>query len=48
LVTAAGGRLTETRGERVDYRAEDITLNQGILACNEQLHAALLKRLAEL
>jgi 3'(2'), 5'-bisphosphate nucleotidase len=48
LVTAAGGRFTDARGERMDYRSDDITLNHGVLACNEHLHAALLKRLAAL
>jgi 3'(2'), 5'-bisphosphate nucleotidase len=45
LVHAAGGRLTNTHGERLDYRASDISLTDGILACNERLHAALLARL---
>jgi 3'(2'), 5'-bisphosphate nucleotidase len=45
LVHAAGGRVTDTRGELLDYRAADIGLQSGILACNERLHAALLERL---
>jgi 3'(2'), 5'-bisphosphate nucleotidase len=48
LVHAAGGRLTDTRGERLDYRAMDISLTHGILACNARLHAALLARLAQI
>jgi 3'(2'), 5'-bisphosphate nucleotidase len=45
LVHAAGGHFTNTRGERLDYRSSDISLTDGILACNERLHAALLARL---
>jgi 3'(2'), 5'-bisphosphate nucleotidase len=47
LVHAAGGRFTDTLGARLDYRAADISLSNGILACNERLHAALLARLAD-
>lgn len=46
LVHAAGGRFTDTRGERLDYRSTDISLKRGILACNERLHATLVARLA--
>lgn len=46
LVSAAGGLLTDTRGERLDYRSRDIGLKHGLLASNERLHAALLERLA--
>jgi 3'(2'), 5'-bisphosphate nucleotidase len=45
LVHAAGGRFTDTHGAHLDYRSPDISLKRGILACNEQLHAALLARL---
>lgn len=46
LVHAAGGRFSDTRGRRIDYRSTDIGLKSGILACNERLHAAIVARLA--
>lgn len=48
LVTAAGGRYTDAFGERIDYRAQNLANDRGILACNADLHAALLARFDEL
>lgn len=41
LVTAAGGRLSDLRGEAIDYRSDELELPYGLLAANPELHAAL-------
>jgi 3'(2'), 5'-bisphosphate nucleotidase len=47
LVTAAGGLLTNTHGERIDYRAESLRNDRGLLASNGHVHEALLRAFAE-
>jgi 3'(2'), 5'-bisphosphate nucleotidase len=47
LVTAAGGVLTDAHGERIDYRAESLRNDRGLLASNGHVHEALLRGLAE-
>jgi 3'-phosphoadenosine 5'-phosphosulfate (PAPS) 3'-phosphatase len=46
LVTAAGGCVTDARGQPLNYRAEGMELEHGLLASNQTLHRALLARLA--
>jgi 3'(2'), 5'-bisphosphate nucleotidase len=45
LVTAAGGRVSDARGQPLNYRAEGMELEHGLLASNQSLHRALLARL---
>ncbi len=44
LVSAAGGRFTDGLGRPFDYRAESLTNDQGLVATNGHLHAAVLER----
>jgi 3'(2'), 5'-bisphosphate nucleotidase len=46
LVSAAGGRVSDLRGNPLDYRSSELELSHGLLAANPTLHAALLRRLA--
>ncbi|HEU4577028.1 MAG TPA: 3'(2'),5'-bisphosphate nucleotidase CysQ [Polyangiaceae bacterium] len=46
LVIAAGGCVSDARGEPLDYRAESMEIEHGLLAANPGLHRALLDRLA--
>ena len=46
LITAAGGKLTNTDGELFDYRAEDLGNDRGIIASNGRFHDAILQKLA--
>ncbi|HEY4105192.1 MAG TPA: inositol monophosphatase family protein [Polyangiaceae bacterium] len=46
LVTAAGGKLTNSDGEPFDYRAADLGNDRGIVASNGHLHDAILQKLA--
>jgi 3'(2'), 5'-bisphosphate nucleotidase len=46
LVSAAGGCVSDARGQALDYRAESMEIEHGILAANPGLHRALLERLA--
>lgn len=48
LVTAAGGKLTDTLGDPIDYRAPSLSNDRGLLASNGHVHEALVKSLAEL
>lgn len=45
LTTAAGGMVTDAWGDRLDYRAETLTNDRGLVASNGHIHAALLERL---
>jgi 3'(2'), 5'-bisphosphate nucleotidase len=45
LVTAAGGRVTDTRGAPIDYRGPDLANRQGVLVTNGLVHDAILARL---
>jgi 3'(2'), 5'-bisphosphate nucleotidase len=46
LVTAAGGRVSDARGQALNYRAQGMELEHGLLASNLSLHRALLARLS--
>lgn len=46
IVSAAGGRVSDTRGEALDYRSGELELSHGVLAANPILHAALQRQLA--
>lgn len=48
LVVAAGGRVTDAFGDAIDYRAESLSNDRGVIATNGVLHDALLARIAEL
>jgi 3'(2'), 5'-bisphosphate nucleotidase len=45
LITAAGGKLTNSDGEYFDYRAADLGNDRGIIASNGRFHDAILERL---
>lgn len=46
LVVAAGGRVSDARGQPLDYRAPSMELEHGLLVSNPSLHRALLARLS--
>jgi 3'(2'), 5'-bisphosphate nucleotidase len=48
LVTAAGGKLTDTYGDAIDYRAPSLSNDRGLIASNGHVHEALVKSFAEL
>ncbi|HVJ17541.1 MAG TPA: inositol monophosphatase family protein [Polyangiaceae bacterium] len=48
LVVAAGGRVTDTRGRLLDYRALSLTNDCGVVASNGAVHDAVLEQLARL
>jgi 3'(2'), 5'-bisphosphate nucleotidase len=48
LVTAAGGILTDTHGDPIDYRAASISNSRGLLASNGRIHDALVRGFEEL
>ena len=48
LVTAAGGRVTDARGEPLDYRSAELELEHGLLASNPTLHRALIEKIEHL
>ena len=48
LVTAAGGVLTDTHGNPIDYRAESLSNDRGLIASNGRVHEALVRGFAEL
>lgn len=48
LVTAAGGTLTDTYGDPIDYRAPSLSNDRGLLASNRHVHEILVKALGEL
>jgi 3'(2'), 5'-bisphosphate nucleotidase len=43
LVTAAGGKLTDTHGDAIDYRAESLSNSRGLIASNGHVHEALVR-----
>jgi 3'(2'), 5'-bisphosphate nucleotidase len=45
LVKAAGGVVTDSRGQPLDYRSEDLDLMHGVLATNPLLQGPLLAKL---
>jgi 3'(2'), 5'-bisphosphate nucleotidase len=46
LVSAAGGKVSDLRGEPLDYRSAELELSHGLLVANPLLHQALAERLA--
>jgi 3'(2'), 5'-bisphosphate nucleotidase len=48
LVTAAGGLLTDTFGDAIDYRADSLSNDRGLLASNGHIHEALVRGLLDL
>jgi 3'(2'), 5'-bisphosphate nucleotidase len=48
LVTAAGGKLTDTHGDAIDYRAESLSNSRGLIASNGHVHEALVRGFEEL
>ena len=44
VVSAAGGRVSDLRGEPLAYRSGDLDLSHGVLAANPVLHEALRQR----
>jgi 3'-phosphoadenosine 5'-phosphosulfate (PAPS) 3'-phosphatase len=47
LVTAAGGKLTDTYGDAIDYRAASLSNDRGLIASNGHVHDALVRSFAE-
>ena len=45
LIAAAGGRVTDAWGDRIDYRAPSLTNDRGLVASNGLVHDAILTRL---
>lgn len=48
LVSAAGGRLTDTFGDPLDYRAASLSNDRGLVASNGRVHDVLVSSLREL
>ncbi|MDF3067371.1 MAG: 3(2),5-bisphosphate nucleotidase [Polyangiaceae bacterium] len=48
LVAAAGGVLTDTYGDAIDYRAPSLSNDRGLLASNGRVHDELVRALEEL
>jgi 3'(2'), 5'-bisphosphate nucleotidase len=48
LVVAAGGVLTDTYGDPIDYRAASLSNDRGLLASNGHVHEALVRAIEEL
>lgn len=48
LVTAAGGILTDTHGDPIDYRASSLSNSRGLLASNGRIHESLIRAFEEL
>lgn len=48
ILTAAGGSLTDTRGEPIRYDELDLARPRGLVGSNRHVHAAALARLAAL
>jgi 3'(2'), 5'-bisphosphate nucleotidase len=46
LVTAAGGRLSDLTGARIDYRGSTLANERGLVVSNGLTHAAILAKLA--
>jgi len=46
LITAAGGKLTDSRGDLFDYRSERLDNDRGVVASNGLLHDAIIEKLA--
>jgi 3'(2'), 5'-bisphosphate nucleotidase len=48
LVTAAGGKLTDTYGDAIDYRAASLSNDRGLIASNGHVHDALIRTFEDL
>lgn len=48
LVTAAGGILTDTHGDPIDYRAPSLSNSRGLIASNGHIHEALVRAFEDL
>ena len=46
LVKSAGGRVTDAYGDVLDYRAESLSNDRGLVATNAHIHDAVLEQLA--
>ena len=46
LISAAGGKLTDSRGDLFDYRSEKLDNDRGVVASNGLLHDAIIEKLA--
>ena len=46
LITAAGGKLTDSRGDLFDYRSERLDNDRGVVASNGLFHDAIIEKLA--
>lgn len=44
IIHAAGGRVTDARGQLLDYRADSLVNDSGIVASNGKVHDAILER----
>jgi 3'(2'), 5'-bisphosphate nucleotidase len=47
LVTAAGGRVSDVAGAPIDYRADSLVCERGLVASNGLMHETILARLAQ-
>jgi 3'(2'), 5'-bisphosphate nucleotidase len=45
LIRAAGGKLTDSRGQLIDYRSERLDNDRGVVATNGLLHDAIIEKL---
>ncbi len=48
LVTAAGGKLSDTHGDTIDYRAPSLSNDRGLIASNGRVHEALVNAFVDL
>lgn len=46
LVTAAGGRVTDATGAPIDYRADTLVNERGLIVSNDLVHQTILDRLS--
>jgi 3'(2'), 5'-bisphosphate nucleotidase len=46
LISAAGGKLTDSHGELIDYRSEKLDNDRGVVASNGSFHDAIIEKLA--
>ena len=46
ILHEAGGRLTDARGQPIDYRAEELANTEGLIASNGALHDELVAKIA--
>jgi len=46
LISAAGGKLTDSHGDLFDYRSENLDNDRGVVASNGLLHDTIIENLA--